>query len=868
MSNLPRPWRWLLRAVLPTARADAILADLEDDYAREPRGARAALWLTREVASLFLSYMLASVQELRRSAPMWIRDLQMACRGLRHGPLAALGASAMLSVGLLAVVITAGIASVLVFRPVSVTHGDALRRVATVDQRGRLGTRLSNPELDVIREHVGDAGQTASVFLLPAVIRAANTDVQTMVEIVDGQYFSLIGTRPIVGRGLAAADGRPGAPPVAVISEPFWRRRLGASRDVLGTIVEVNRTPYTIVGVAESPGSGGFIGASVDGWLPAGTADAVMERGWRTDPDKRLFSAFILPANRAELDSRLQGASVALARLFPEQWRERRIQMADATAMIGSQRSAVAMLLAILAGLSLLILATAASNVGGLLLAKAAASRRQAAIHLSLGSGRAVMIRRQLMEGAILGVAGGVMAIATYVAARPLFEEISLLPTLALRLQLPLNRQLVATVLGAGAGVGLLLAIGPAIWGTRSDLADMLRDSEHRTGHARGLTRLRRVLVAVQVCFSLALLIGAGLFDRSMSALSNVDLGFARDGLVAMDFDVEPSNTTATDVNGLAGLALSRAQALPGVTAAAMSSRAPIDSSTPTVEVRAGDSSTPIGEVTFYLATSRYFETVGIDLIAGRVFTEAETAAKADVAIVNASLAALLWPGEDVVGRALRMADGTSLRVVGVTANSKYRSLDELDRPHLYRPSPPAIGMTLLARTTGDPREMLRVLQAELDTVGPGLVGFFPRTLRDHLAIQLLPTRATAAAARALGALALLLSAVGLYGLISWFVELRQREIGVRMALGATARDVRRLVVRQAFAAAIPGIGAGVMLAIALGYVARSALFGVSPFEPASIVAATVVVLVTVFAASYPPSRRATSVSPATAFRQ
>ncbi len=237
--------------------------------------------------------------------------------------------------------------------------------------------------------------------------------------------------------------------------------------------------------------------------------------------------------------------------------------------------------------------------------------------------------------------------------------------------------------------------------------------------------------------------------------------------------------------------------------------------------------------------------------------------------IVNETLADRLWPRGDAIDRSLYLpTDAKVVRVVGVARNSKYRTLSESARPHLYRPTAASLGLTLLGRTSGEPYQALGAIQRALDDVGPGLVGFFPRTLDDHLAIDVLPTRAAARAATGLGTLALVLSAVGLYGLVAWFVELRRREIGVRMALGATAANVRLLIVRQALVTAIPGIGAGLVLASGLAIVARSALFGVQPLDPVALGAGVAALAIVVVSASYLPSRRATQVDPATALRQ
>jgi predicted permease len=871
--SLPRSVTWLARRIIPAQSRAGVLDDLADDYARASHGHStfgARWWLIREASSLLIAYSVSPITSLKGSWPMWVRDVRLVVRGLRRGPVAALGAAAMLSTGLVAVLLTAGLAKTLLFRNVSATHGDSLHRIAAVDRQGHTILRLSFVELQLIRDRLTEAGTVASVNMQPIVLDVHGSTAQTMAEVVDGNYFALTGMTTVIGRGILSTDDRAESQPIAVLAESFWRRRFAASPSVLGQPIKINGEAYTVVGVASALGSSSFLGASVDAWVPVAHADPLLNRGWRTNIENRWFTSFVLPTTSvAEIDARLAAAASDLARIHPDPWRERRLQTTPATMLAGSQRATVTMLVGILAALALLILTAAASNVGGLLLARAVTMRRQIAIHLSMGSGRRAIIRRQLIEGALLGTAASAIAVGLYTWTRTWLAEIAVLPTLALRLDLPLDPSLIATVLGAGVAVGVLLALGPAVWATRVQLADAIRGSDLRTGHGRGLLHARRVLVSAQVCLSLALIIGAVLFSRSLSALMDADLGFPRERLVAMDFDVEPAGPPMSEFPALARQALDRAEATSGVVAAAMSNRAPIDQPTPSLDVRmsAAEGST-ISDVTFYLATTRYFETVGVPVVSGRAFTAAETDAAADVVIINETLARRLWPGGDALERSLYLAsEAKTVRVVGIARDSKYRSISEAPRPHLYRPTPPALGLTLLAKTSSDPRQTLRSLQQTLDRVGPGIVGFFPRTITDHLAIELLPTRAAAGAATLLGALALIFSAVGLYGLVSWFVELRRREIGVRMSLGAGAGAVRRLVVRQALSAALPGIVAGMLLSGGLGLLARGALYGVGPLDPSAFAAGIGSLVVVVAFAAYVPSRRATRVDPATVMR-
>ncbi|MEO8682560.1 MAG: ABC transporter permease [Vicinamibacterales bacterium] len=850
-------------------------ADLFDDY-RRLRATRgrgyAALWLAREAASLAATFLIAAITRAARLGALVRRDTSSAFRSLRRRPGTTAGATVMLAAGLAAVAVAAALATTLLFRPISARYGRDVQRIASVDLAGRTTMRFSEIELDHVRRPLAGTARVASVNLQPVVLRAGDADTQTLAEVVSGNYFDVVGVDIAIGRGLLDPDGRPGSPPVAVISNSLWSNRFGRQPSVLGTEIRLNGASFTVVGVATSLGSSTFLGASVEAWITTAHAGAMLNRDWRTNTADRFWTAIVRSgfSDQPAVVAKLSQAAADLARDVPDPWRERRLVTLPGTVMAGSQRSAATSLAIILAGLSGLILAAAAANVGSLLLAGAVAERSRAAVLMAIGAGRATIIRRLLIEGALLGMGGGVAALAVYLWARQQFAEVALLPTLSLRLDLPFDASLVAITIASGLIAGVLLAIGPAVWSTRIDLAQTLRDGSNRIGGTSGISLARRNLVGAQVAISLTLLVGALLFSRSLSSLEALDVGFPREGLIAMDFDVEPSSPPANALPVLAREALARAAALPGVVAAAMSNRAPVDSSTPTVEVRrTGDTSRGLADVTFYLATQAYFDTVGVPVVQGRAFSADEADREADVAIINQTLSAQLWPEGDPLGRSFSLQPpGRTVRVVGVARNSKYRSLSEPARPHFYLPTSPRFGEALLVRTSGQSRNTIVDLQRALGQVGPGVVGFFPRTFDDHLAIDVLPTKAAARAAMGLGALALVLSTVGLYGMVMWFVEMRRREIGVRLALGAPAHDVRRLVVRQALLAAAPGALVGVIVATGLATIGRSTLVGVGPVDPWSLGLGLMTLAIVVAAASYLPSRRATKVDPLAALRE
>jgi putative ABC transport system permease protein len=866
--------RAMLARSLPKRIAGEAADDLFEDHRRlrETRGDfSAALFLIREATSLVGAFVVAGMSRFIRSVATLRRDVAHAVRAVMRRPGSSLGAILMLAAGLAAVAASSGLASTLLFRPISARYPDEVRRLASSDLGGRTRLAFSEVELERVRDSMAGVANIAVANLQPVVLRVGDTDMQTLAEVVGGPYFDMLGLDVAVGRPLVDGDGAAGAPPVAVISEGLWRDHFGRQASAMGAVIRLNGRAFTIVGITASKSTSSFLGGSVDAWIALAHADAMLDRSWRTNPDNRWWTTLVHAdaAATARVDAALERATAALAVRLPEPWRERKLITVPGTVMAGSQRTAAVTLSIVLTGFALLILAAASANVSGLFLAAAAANRGRAAIQLAIGSGRAAIVRRHMFEGALLGAGGGVAALGVYAWVRRQLVEVALLPTLSLRLDLPFDAPLIGLTIGAGIVAGLLLALGPALWITRLDISQTLRDGAGRAAGGAALSRARRILVAAQVAISITLLAGASLFARSVDTLAMLDVGFSRAGLIALDFDVEPSAPSPEMLPGLAREALDRAAAVPGVVAAAMSNRAPIDSSTPAVSVSVpGSGSRPVDDVTFYLATERYFETVGLAIVSGRAFNAAEVARESDVAIVNETLAQRLWPDGDAIDRALLLQpEGRTVRIVGIARDSKYRSLSERQRPHLYLPTAPNFSRALLVRTQDDPRRAMLAVQAALDQVGPGVIGFFPRTLDDHLAIDMLPARASANAAGVLAALALVLSAVGLYGIVMWFVEVRRREIGVRVALGASAANVRRLIVGEAAMAAAPGLVIGLLMAIALTLFGQSLFVGIGAVDPVSLVLGIVTLSAIVLAASYLPSRRATQVDPVIVLR-
>jgi predicted permease len=661
-----------------------------------------------------------------------------------------------------------------------------------------------------------------------------------------------------------APDFVDGSAAAAVISEVLWRELFAQSPAAIGAPITVNGRPFVVVGVARPGPPTTFWGASVDLWIPLSQGDVFFSPTWRTAIGARSLTVFALPvAPPAVVTEQLRRTAGDLAEDHPVPWRQQSLQLSPATALLGSQRASASLLSRVLVGLAILILVAASANLGATMLAGAAAGRRALAIHAAIGAGPAVGPRRVLIEGALIGAGAAVLAVLLYAAARVRLTEIALLPTLSFRVELPSATMLLWLIAPAGLAAGLLMAAGPATWLARQSVGAHLLAGARSAGD-RGIARTRRLLVGAQVALCLVLLIGASLFTRSLDRLTRADLGFDRDGLLAFDFDIEPADAGQRLPDAVAADALRRVRAMPGVTAAAMASRAPVDASTPVTRVSNPRDPGATGiDVTFTTVSAGYFETVGVPVVVGRVFRDDE---REGVAIVNETLARKLWPEGGALDRTITLdASANALRIVGVARDAKYQSISETARPHVYLAASPRFGQALLVRTADDPRRALADVQRVLD--GLGVAGFFPRTADDHLAIQWLPTRAVSAVARWLGALALAFCAAGLYGLVAWFAELRRSEMAVRLALGATRVDIERLVIGHALAIAGPGLVAGLVLAAVAAPAARALLYGIGPPDLVAPAAGIAVLLVVVVAASWKPARAAARTDPAVALR-
>jgi putative ABC transport system permease protein len=814
-----------------------------------------------------------------RQVEMISQDVRYGWRSLSRNPGFTAAAIATLAVGIGANTTIFSLMNAVVLRPLASRGADRVVRIVPRSGTGAAGAssrRFSYPEFVDYRTRTTSLETLAAVNLATYVLDADNRTDQLLGEIASGEYLSLLGARATHGRLLSASDDVAGAAPVAVISTPLWQRRFGGE-PVVGRQVLLNRVSYTIVGVVEPSFVGSYVGAPIDLWASIATSGRVLGDRWEVDRSQREFSLIGRlrgGATRVQAQQDLQSIATAIARDFTPDLQPV-IDVVPGTLIAGDQRRVAIVFLSLLLGLVGLVLVIAAANVGNMMLARVIGRKRELAIRVALGASSGQLARLLAVEGTLVAVGGGAGALLLAAWTARLFDNISPLPTLTLRLDLRLDTRVVMFTILAAAVAATILGLVGAFQAVRPAVAPALKEEAAAALGGRSPRRLRGALAAIQITVSLMLLIGAALFVRSLREAARIDLGFDPRGVVAMDVGAFTGRSAAESLQMFHSL-LEETTRIPGATAA-ISTRAPLDSSTPIVSVNAGQAVETAGanaspSASFLIVSPGYFDVVRTPILIGRDFTQRDDASRTMVAIVNETLARRLWPRVDPIGHQLWMdavASTAPCIVIGVTRNSKYVTLGEEGQGHVYLPfaQHPRRGMTLLMRS-GEPAERVAAsMQSALQRVDPQLQGFFTRTLDEHVAVSRLPVRIAAGVTAVVATLAIALAIVGLYSLVSFIVAERTHEIGLRMALGAANRDVLRLVLGYGMKLAAIGLAIGIPAALAASRLLRNLLYGVSATDPIVFAVGGAAVLAVCALASFVPAWRAMRLDPVVALK-
>jgi predicted permease len=820
-----------------------------------------------------------------------ISDARLAFRWLVRSPAFSLVAGSSLAIGIGFNTALFSVVDALLLRPLPVRSPGSLVDVYTSGSDGDAYATTSYPDLLDFRARTSAFEDLAGHSAMFAALNLGDRSRLVLGEVVTGNYFQVLGVNAVVGRTLLPGDDRPGADRVAVISHRYWRRALGGDPSVLARSLRLRGQPYAIVGVAPPAFTGMIPLLAPDVWLaaahvddvePAGIQDAVPSptgtgrldrRGQRWLFVKgRLNQGVTLDQACASLDLIMQ----QLVAEHPQTNRDRRISVkatSDVRVHPEADRVMVPLAVGLMAAVGLVLL-VACANVASMLLARASARQREIGIRLAVGAGRRHLLQQLIVESLVLAFLGGVAGVLLAWWLTRLAGGLALPIPIPIAIDLRIDWRVLLFTLAVTIGAGILAGLAPALRALRTNVMEDLRaDVSGATIGGRRWT-LRDGLVVSQVAVTMLLLVCAALLARSLGAASRTDVGFRTAGLAVLSMDLDMVRYDAVRTRQFFERALERARAIPGVVSVSLAERVPFSINFNQQQIHVPGYQTP-GEAPVTIQVTyvapEYFRTLDIPILEGRGFTDADVPGSPNVVVVNDTMARRFWPGERAVGQRihLRGPDGPAFEVVGVAADHRLRTVGEGPQPyvHFARAQRPGLYGVLLARTTGSASRLLGDLRAVLLELEPNLVFVESQTMEEQVAATLFPIRATAWIVSVVAGVALLLAAVGLYGVLAFTVARRTREIGIRMALGARTSDVLGLVLRRGLVLAGVGLVAGGAVAAAAAHVLGGLLYGIGVADLAAWGAAAGVVIAVATLANLMPARRAAGVDPTRALR-
>jgi predicted permease len=810
------------------------------------------------------------------------QDAAYALRTLARSPVFTLTSALSLAIGVGANATIFSVASWLLLRPVPGLADPG--RLVDIG-RSQNGSGFDNSSFPNYRDLRARMTTVDGVYALrtepqPMSIAGDGQADRVYGSIVTANYFETLGVRPLLGRLLRDDDDVAiGGSPVIVLSEALWRRRFGADPAVAGRSIALNGSLFTIVGVA-APGFKGTTVLAPDLWVPM---SMLAHASPRMNPKilEERGSVWLVMGGRlkpgvtlAQANAEAHAIGAALERHYPSENRGKNFVVAKSAIVPGEAQVVAGFVVLLMTGAGLVLL-IACINISGMMLARAAGRQREIAVRLAIGAGRGRLIQQLLTETMLLFLIGGALGLMLTRWLTPLL--ISMLPELPMPIGIDvvIDWRVVSFSILVSLVSALLAGLAPALQSSRADLTAALRAEGLDAGRPR--LRLRSAFVVFQVAMSLVLVVAAGLFLRALQRGSNIDPGFDDRNVELISVDLSLARYNEQTGNLFLKELLARMRAIPGVDVASAAVDLPLDGGRIGLgPLRIPGHATPPDQENFdadwNVVEPGYFSAIRLPLILGRDFSDGDTRGAMDVAIVNEPFARVAWPGENPIGKQvehLRREQRVMLTIVGVTSNAKLTWLTEPQGPVIYRPHAQAYleRVRILARTaTG--RSIVPEVRTLLREMSPNLPITSTTTLSVMTGLNLLPQRIAASVSGTLGLVGLLLAAIGIYGVTSYAVARRTREIGIRIALGADSGRVVGLVLRQGLLLTAIGSLVGLAVAAAASQAIESLLFGVPGIDPLTFTATAALFTLVALAATLVPARRAAAVDPMRALRQ
>jgi len=822
-----------------------------------------------------------------------VRDLRFAIRQMRQTPIVSGVALLSLALGIGANVAIFSLVNALLLKPLPVYEPDRLVILGLEDTRGPQ-TSLTNPQWEFIRDHQDSLLAVAAYGNPRFNLNQRGETRNAQGLFVSGHFFETLGVTAQIGRLFTVDDDRRGGGPdgaVAVISDGFWKREYGGAADVIGKSIDLDGHPFTIIGVSQREFRGVQIGRAFDIATPLGTEPII--RGTETQLDRR-SSWWLTIVGRMAPGQTMEHAQSRL-RAFQTQVREATlppdyrtddlkeyftepVTLLPGSTGISNLRDRYSRPLYVLLGIVGLVLAIACANMANLLLAQSASRRKEFAVRLSLGAGRGRLVRQLLVESIMLSTIGSIagLAIAQW-GSRAIVGLLST-RTQVVDINLSMDWRVFAFTSAVGVFTGLLFGVAPALRGTRLTPADALSNHSRGVVAGGGRFQLGHALVSLQVALSFVLVFGSTLFVRTLVALTSQDLGFESSHVIVGTLDLRATGATAENRLQMYARVREAVSAVAGVEAAATSFVTPVSGSSWTEEINVPSyASNDRKGVLFNGISPDYFRAMGTAVLAGRDLADTDRPGSPNVAIVNEAFAKKYFSGESPLGKTFTIVGfgpknpDRVTEIVGLVANAKYQRLREAAQPIIYvafaQERELFSGARLAIRTTGPPMDSKNAILQAIISVHKDIFVDLKRFDED-LGANVLQERLVATLSGFFGGLALLLAALGLYGVMSYSVTRRRSEIGIRMALGAEPRAVVRLVLRNVSLITVAGLLVGAAASIGAGRFINSLLFNLATTDRAMIAVTAITLAAAAAIAGYLPARRAARIDPMTALRE
>ena len=814
-----------------------------------------------------------------------LKDIRYGVRMLLKNPGVTLVAIITLAFGIGAnTAIFSGVSAFL-FRPLSVPNATELIRPLEITEDREVTDEMSYPDyLDYRNQSMSFTGLAAE-DMVQAAIDSENQNDVIWGQVVSANYFDVLNVTPALGRGfLQDEDKTIGANAVVVLSHSFWQRRLDSDPNIVGKVVQLNNRAYQVIGIAPEKFIGTKFALALDFWVPISMTEdlrrspgMLTERGshWmnvigRLKPGVPIaqasaeMNAIAARLNQAYPDTRANTTQAKVMTEIDGRWED----------MGGVFKSAGAIAMAIV-GLILLI---ACANVANLMLARAAARRKEIGIRLALGANRARLIRQLLTESLLLSLIGGSLGLLLAFWVTDLMQ--GFVPVIEYNIVsnfFAIDTRALLFTLAITLATGLIFGLAPAWHSSNPDVVPVLKGAAEVAPQGKRRTfTLRNMLVVAQVSLSLVVLVCGALFIKSFRKAQTMDPGFNNANGLIISLSPTLIGYEEEQSRNFYRQALERVSHVPGVEAATYARPLPLgDSSNSNGPILKEGETLARGSagrnIMYTVVSSGYFKTMQIPFVEGRDFDDRDTRKTQRVIIVNERMAEMLWPGESVIGKHVFIGPEShdAIEVVGVVKTGKYRNLAEDPKPFFYyamgqlRPTT----MAMIIRGSVDPRSLVAPIRSQIQALDRRVPMFAVKTMAEHMTYALWAPNMAASFSLAFGVLAILLSAVGLYSVMAYVVSQRTREVGIRMALGADRSDVMKMITRQGMRLAAIGVGIGLVLALALARVLSSLLIGVSGYDVPTFLLVPAMLAAVALVACYLPARRATKVDPLIALR-